>query len=137
VGVRQALWADQRRSVWSPAREGAPDDETFPPELYAQLVAAVAANQRVCLTLGATPKRDLIHDVTPAGLYAETDASRAKVNPPQLIPAWTTGGLVSGRRADTGAQPPRQGPAARAGARRSARAGCGCLGWTRSVSDSP
>jgi hypothetical protein len=81
------LWADPRRSVWSPSSEGAPDDETFPPELHTQLVAAVAANQRVFLTLGPTPKRNLVHEVTPAGLYVETDASRAKGNLPQLIPA--------------------------------------------------
>jgi len=82
----ESLWANPRRSVWTPPVEGAPDEETFSPELYAQLVAAVAANQRVFLTLGPTPKRNLVHEVTPAGLYVETDASRAKGNPPQLIP---------------------------------------------------
>jgi hypothetical protein len=84
----ESLWADPRRSVWSRVDEGAPDEETFPPELYAQLVAAVAANQQAFLTLGPTPKRNLVHEVTPAGPYVETDASRAKGNLPQLIPAW-------------------------------------------------
>jgi hypothetical protein len=51
----EALWADPRRSAWSPQVEGGPDDEALPPELYAQLVAAVAANQHVFLTLGPTP----------------------------------------------------------------------------------
>jgi hypothetical protein len=40
------------------------------------------------VTLGPSPKRNFVHEITPAGLYVETDASRTKGNPPQLIPAW-------------------------------------------------
>jgi hypothetical protein len=88
VGVRaKALWADPRRSVWSPQVEGAPDDETFPPELYAQLVAAVAAHPAGFPHAWATaqaasgprsPRRACTSRRMPLGTRA----------PPQLIPAW-------------------------------------------------
>jgi hypothetical protein len=62
----EGLWADPRRRSWAPSLEGVVDEETFPPELYAMLVAAVKANGRVFYTLGAAPKPNRIAEVTPA-----------------------------------------------------------------------
>ncbi len=84
----QSLWSDPRRRAWTPGLEGATDEETFAPELYAALVAALDANQGLFHTLGAVPKPNRIVETTPAGLYVETESSKEKGNPPQLIPAW-------------------------------------------------
>ncbi len=84
----EGLWSDPRRREWTPLLEGVADEETFEPGLYAALVAAVETNQSLFHTLGAVPKPNRIVEVTPAGLYVETESSKEKGNPPQLIPAW-------------------------------------------------
>jgi hypothetical protein len=83
----ESLWNHARRVPWTSVAD-VEAEETFAPDLYAQLVAVTEAHHGVFYTLGPVGKANLIREVTPAGLYVETEASRAKGNPPQLIPAW-------------------------------------------------
>lgn len=84
------LWTDGRAVPWIPPTERPPEDR-FPPELYAQLVAVVAARGGVFETLGPSPKINTVTEVTPTGLYIETSRSRAKGEGPQFVPAWMFG----------------------------------------------
>lgn len=82
----EALWSDPRRRPWTSA--GAlVEEETFDPALYALLQAVIDANHGLFATLDkGRPNR--VTAATHTGLYVETDASKAKGNKPQLIPAW-------------------------------------------------
>ncbi len=81
----EGLWADPRRRAWDPVLEGATDEETFAPELYGELVAAVDTHHHVFHTLGPNPKPNRIVGMTPAGLYVSTPASctcvRGRIRP--------------------------------------------------------
>jgi hypothetical protein len=82
----EELWADSRRRPWTPSL--APfAEEAFDPGLRRLLVEAQEAHSGMFLTLDqARPNR--VTEITPQGIYVETEASKAKGNPPQLIPAW-------------------------------------------------
>jgi len=82
----EQLWSHQKCWSWSPSG-AAPVEETFSPELYAAVQAAVAGNKGVFATL-AQGKPNHVTNVTPTGLYVITDASKAKGTPAQLVPAW-------------------------------------------------
>lgn len=81
----EGLWSEDRVVPWQRAEK--PEPATFEATLLACLQAEVA-RESVFLTLGRTPKPNRVVEVTPHGLYVETESSRAKGNPAQLIPAW-------------------------------------------------
>lgn len=82
----EQLWKHQRCVAWSPGAT-ATVEETFSPEPYAALQAAVVANNGMFATL-AQGRPNRVTEVTPTGLYVITGASEAKGTPAQLVPAW-------------------------------------------------
>ena len=82
----ESLWTHQRCVSWSPSVTP-PVEETFSPELYAAIQAAVAATNGVFTTL-AHGKPNRVTQVTMTGAYVVTDASKAKGTSAQLVPAW-------------------------------------------------
>ena len=84
----EGLWSNTRCRVWSPSDAGEVDDEAFDPALYAALVESVERHGGIFMTLGPTPKPNHVTEITPTGLYIETEASRAKGNQAQLVEAW-------------------------------------------------
>src|SRR3984885_9994357 len=83
----ERLWANPRSSQWSPTGT-AVVEETFEPALFDLLVAVVETHHGVFTTLDQGKPNRVMQPILPTGLYVETEASRAKGNPPQLIPAW-------------------------------------------------
>lgn len=84
--LAEDLWADSRRQPWTPDLTQV-QRESLDPELQRLLTDTWRAHRGVFRTLGqGKPNRVL--EVTAGGLYVETEASRAKGRPPQLIPAW-------------------------------------------------
>ena len=53
-----------------------------------ELLQAEVKRDATFFTLGLSPKPNHVVEVTPEGLYVETESSKDKGNPPQLIPAW-------------------------------------------------
>ena len=83
--IAEGLWDDDRVVLWDAEAPITPDE--FEPALYEALVAAVEQNSEFW-TLGSSPKRNVVTEVTRSGLYVETAASKAKGRSPQLIPSW-------------------------------------------------
>ena len=81
----ETLWGDARVTPWTPSREAR--HEGFDPALLRLLRTAVD-HDPVFWTLGPRPMRNRVVEVTETGLYVETERSRARGAPPQLIPAW-------------------------------------------------
>jgi hypothetical protein len=80
-----AYWSHEAAELWSPMAA-----ETTPEEFDRNLLAAIQAevDRDPVFTTLATGRPNLVRDVTPAGLWVETEASAAKGRPAQLIPAW-------------------------------------------------
>jgi hypothetical protein len=84
--LAEDLWNDPHRQPWTPG--AAPvQRETLGPELQRLLTKAWRAQRGLFRTLDQGKPNQVI-EVTPGGLYVETEASKAKGSPPQLIPAW-------------------------------------------------
>ena len=80
-----AYWSHEASELWSPMAA-----ETSQEELDRELLAAIrdeVARDPVFPTI-ATGKPNRVRDVTPTGIWVETEASAAKGRPAQLIPAW-------------------------------------------------
>ena len=81
------IWDDPRAEVWTPPAAGEVIGKpTFEPELLALLQAEVARDPLFLTLTRGNPNR--VTEVTPTGIYIETDASRAKGTPPQEVPSW-------------------------------------------------
>jgi hypothetical protein len=84
--LAEDLWGDPHRKPWMPG--AAPvQPEPLEPELQGLLTDAWRTHRGLFRTLDQG-KPNRVMEVTPGGLYVETEASKAKGNPPQLIPAW-------------------------------------------------
>ncbi len=81
------IWDDPRAEVWTPpAAGGVVGKPRFEPELLALLRNEVARDPQFLTLTRGNPNR--VTEVTPYGIYIETDASRAKGRPPQEVPSW-------------------------------------------------
>lgn len=79
-------WWDHFDAVpWAPERVPAAP-EVLEGELFSQLALAIA-RERVVLTLSDC-KSNIVHEVTPDGVWVETVKSRGQGRPPQLVEAW-------------------------------------------------
>ncbi len=85
VELSESWWAHRDAVDWSPNRVTAAR-ETLDPGLLHLIQAAVAANPEV-LTLG-DGRSNWIREVTPDGVWVETQRSRAVGRPAQLVEAW-------------------------------------------------
>jgi len=82
----ETLWTDARSEPWVPgAAESA--EEAFEPLLYRQLQAEVARDP-VFITLGRSPRRNRVVDLTPLEVHVETERSSVRVGGAEAIPAW-------------------------------------------------
>lgn len=82
----ESLWTDPRAARWQPAPD-APTDESIDPELL-QLIAEAARAEPTFYTLGSTPRPNYVAEITPAGLYVETQRSKERTGGAELIPPW-------------------------------------------------
>lgn len=78
-------WSLESAARWQP-QAAESSDEVFPPTLYDALQRAVASDP-VFRTL-AKQRANLVTTVARDGLWIETEASRSKGRPAQLVPAW-------------------------------------------------
>lgn len=81
----EAYWVHEAAAMWEPMAA-----ETSQEVLDTDILAAIRAEARrdpVFLTLTSARPNHVV-DVTPIGIWVETEASLAKGIPPQLIPAW-------------------------------------------------
>ena len=81
------LWDDAKARPWSAPATEPTASEGFDNDLRPLLVAELDRDAAF-LTLGPTPRRNRVTDMTPEGLYVETDRTKAQGRPPQLVPAW-------------------------------------------------
>ena len=83
-----AWWGDRFAVPWLPGAvaETAPDWGADP-ALF-DLVRREVARDPAFATLGRDPRRNLVVDVTPEGVYVETTRSRGKGTGAQLVPSW-------------------------------------------------
>lgn len=79
----EILWA--QRIMVEESLKGAPS--IFEPQLLDALNDAVKQDP-VFMTLGPNPKINRVTDVTPYGLYIQTERSLSEGKPPQLVEAW-------------------------------------------------
>jgi hypothetical protein len=80
----EGVWSDPRAAAWIPK----PDDsaeEAIEPELLEQITIAIGA-MPIVYTLGPSPKPNYISQITPSGIWVETDRSRTRHEGPQLVP---------------------------------------------------
>jgi plasmid replication initiation protein len=83
--VGRRLWDHEAARAWQPLA-AEQSDELFAPDLLRELQATVAADPVVLTLSGTKPNR--VVDVTPSGIWVETEASLHKGRPAQEIPAW-------------------------------------------------
>ena len=83
--LAESWWAHPSAVDWAPAAIIAPREE-LTPALLAMIRAALAGDP-IVMTLGPRPQRNVVHEVTPDGVWVETAASRAKSRSPQPVPA--------------------------------------------------
>lgn len=90
----EGIWSDPRADAWAPPA-GAHLEEEIEPELLRALIAATRGKPKL-YTLGTTPRPNYVAEISPTGLWLETDRSRAMHEGPQLVPprmlnlAWET-----------------------------------------------
>jgi hypothetical protein len=82
----EALWSDERVEPWIPT-VGEVAEETFEPHLYGLLRSEVKRNP-VFLTLGPSPRRNRVVDLSPVEVHIETERSRSRSGGPVPVPAW-------------------------------------------------
>lgn len=80
-----AYWSHEASELWSPMAAETTSEE-FDRDLLAVIRAEV--DRDPAFTTIATGRPNRVRDVTPAGIWVETEASVAKGRPAQLIPAW-------------------------------------------------
>ena len=82
----ETTWEHPSTTPWEAGSGGGPTGHTFHPLLLAQLQRQVELNPLFLTLSHRKPNR--VVEVIPEGLYVETNDSRAKGNPPQLVPSW-------------------------------------------------
>ena len=85
VELSESWWSHREAIEWTPERVAAPH-ETLEAGLLAQIGLALAPDPEV-LTLG-DGKPNWVREITPDGLWVETQRSHAAGRPPQLVEAW-------------------------------------------------
>lgn len=83
--LAERLWESVDTTPWMPTSIAEPAG--FAPELYHLLQKAVATNP-VFSTLGPNRRPNRVTELTPLGLYVETERTRAMGAGPQFIPSW-------------------------------------------------
>lgn len=83
--LAESWWQHVDAIAWEPGRVPAAS-EVLAPELLAAIIAALAADP-IVRTI-ADGKENRVTDITPDGVWVETDKSRAQGRPPQLVEAW-------------------------------------------------
>jgi len=86
VELSESWWAHRDAVDWSPERVPAAR-EILEPGLLREIEAALATNKEV-MTLGERPQPNWVRDITPDGVWVETQRSRAAARPAQLVEAW-------------------------------------------------
>ncbi len=82
----EELWSDPRVAPWTPG-VAEPEVELFEPGLYALLRAEVKRDP-VFTTLGPSPRRNRVVELSSADVHVETERSRARAGGAEPIPAW-------------------------------------------------
>jgi HKD family nuclease len=82
----ETLWSDDRVAPWLPTT-GEPTVEPFEPGLY-RLLRAEVRRDPVFMTLGRSPRRNRVVDLSPVEIHVETERSRARSAGAEPIPAW-------------------------------------------------
>ena len=83
----ESLWEDRRVEPWRPALAADVGPEPLAPELLASITREWRRDPAF-LTLGPSPVRDLVVDVTASAVYVETERSRERKGGAEEIPAW-------------------------------------------------
>jgi HKD family nuclease len=83
----ESLWEDRRVEPWQLVVAADAGREELAPELLGAITLEWRRNP-VFLTLGPSPARNLVVDVTPSAVYVETERSRARRGGAEEIPAW-------------------------------------------------
>ena len=86
VELSESWWAHRDAVDWSSERVPAAR-EILEPGLLREIEAALATNPEV-MTLGERPQPNRVRDITPDGVWVETQRSRAQGRPAQLVEAW-------------------------------------------------
>lgn len=82
----ETLWSDDRVERWLPT-SGEPAVESFELALYRFLKAEVERDP-VFMTLGPSPRRNRVVDLSPVEIHVETERSRVRSGGAEAIPAW-------------------------------------------------
>lgn len=85
-GWAETLWTDPRVEPWMPGA-AEPTEEAFEPALY-RLLGAEVRRDPVFLTLGPSPRRNRVVDLSPVEVHVETERSRLRTGGAETIPAW-------------------------------------------------
>lgn len=84
-------WSDPRVRPWETVPLPEDAREPFESDLYEMLrerFLPTAVRDRTVLTLGPSPRRNRIANLTRYGLHLETERTRQRKTGPQLVPAW-------------------------------------------------
>jgi hypothetical protein len=84
--LAESLWGHPAALDWTPAVAPAPA-EVLDTDLLARLRAAMPGPVQIA-TLGDDPRPNWISEITPDGVWVETERSRALGRPAQLVDAW-------------------------------------------------
>jgi len=82
----EALWSHERVERWLPTT-AEPQEEPFEPALYGFLRTEVRLDP-VFLTLGPSPRRNRVVELSPVEVHVETERSRSQRGGAEPIPAW-------------------------------------------------
>ncbi len=83
----EELWRDERVTPWTPNEVQLDDGEAFADDLWALLQHEVARDP-VFMTLGSRPRPNRVIEITPGGLWVETERTADRGTGAQLIPSW-------------------------------------------------
>lgn len=84
----ETTWGHADSCAWSPQLDVDRDAaEVLAPDLATWLTHEVAKDP-LFMTLGASPRPNMVCEVTPTTLFIETARSKQRGQPPQPVPAW-------------------------------------------------
>ena len=83
----ERLWEDRRAERWFASMAAEPTHEEFAQDLFGLLRAAVMQDP-VFATLGPSPKRNLVRELTAVEMLVETERSARERGGAAAIPAW-------------------------------------------------
>ena len=82
----EARWGDPRSKPWMPPALP-PSPEVIALDLYLALEAEVRRDP-VFMTLGPSPRRNRVTQITPSEVFIETERSRSRIGGAASVPAW-------------------------------------------------